>query len=83
MNLAALMLPHDKANHALWGYVAASLAAGLAPLVGIPRAEAAQVASFTVGLAKELYDWKFGTGFDPADLAITTLAGTPVALLFV
>ena len=77
------LIPHDKANHAIWGYIAAFLAAIVAPYVGVSPSVAAQSASFAVGLAKEVYDWKWGTGFDPVDLAVTALAGTPGALLFV
>lgn len=80
MNIASLMLSHDKANHVVWGYGIACVAALLAPSFGIPPTSAAQVAAFAAGLAKEVYDWKHGTGFNATDLAVTTLAGTPVAL---
>jgi hypothetical protein len=82
MNNTTLMFDKDKANHIVWGYLAASLAAGLVPFVGLPRNVAAQGASILVGTCKELFDCTFrGKKFDPLDLFVTALAGTPVALL--
>lgn len=82
MTFALPMLPHDKANHYIYGAITACAAAALAPFVGVHPGVAAQAASFGVGLLKEVYDWKFGTGFNAPDLAVTSVAGTPVALLF-
>jgi len=84
MNQADLMLSQDKANHVVWGYLVACASAFTAAHCGIHPAVGAQLGSFAAGLIKEGIDWKFRTGvFDRADLAVTTVAGTPVALLFI
>ena len=67
MNLPTL--PPDKANHALYGAVIASVGALLAgPLIGL-------VACLFAAIGKELYDMASKTGkADPVDV-LATLAG--------
>lgn len=68
-------LPPDKANHALYGAVIASVGALLAgPLVGL-------VACLFAAIGTELYDMASKTGkADPAD-ALATLAGGLLAVV--
>ena len=84
MNSTDIMLPKDKANHYVWGSLAACLAAALAPHVGIPPNIAAQSGSALVGVLKEAYDWKFrGKQPDFRDFLVTSAAGTPIAALLI
>lgn len=72
--MQALMLPHDKANHFLWGAIVAQ--AGNVPfdlLVG-----AAMCAAVAIG--KEVYDRTSGKGTPDVKDALATLAGGAVAL---
>ena len=71
----ALLIPQDKANHAIFGALAA-LAAGAA--VGQPWA--AVVAAAALGAAKEVADHFFGGDDSAADAAATSAGGVAIAV---
>lgn len=64
------MLPHDKANHFVYG---AGIAATAEPFVG-PELALVLGACFAVG--KEIYDLKSGKGEPSVPDAVATLAGS-------
>ncbi len=88
------MLDQDKANHYLWGTVAATVSRAVAafifPQYGIPPAAAAMAGSTAVGLMKEVIDLVINKmavkrgeraphTVDPADILWTAAGGIPVA----
>lgn len=87
------MVAQDKANHSLWGTVAAAVARAIAhcfPEYGIPPAAAAMAGSTLLGLLKEGIDWVLNKlavkrgeraphTVDPADILWTAAGGIPVA----
>jgi hypothetical protein len=76
------LLPADKANHALYGGVAAVLGALGAPLVGLRPHQGALVLCLALALAKEAYDRHTGRGnAELADVVATLAGGVPVFLL--
>lgn len=84
--ISKLLLPQDKANHFLYGTLAATawaLGAIYAPM-WFPQhpANAAIAASLTLGVGKELLDRFSGKGTpDPMDAIATALGGAPIALV--
>lgn len=70
-----VLIPQDKANHAIYGALAALAAAAL---VGQPWA--AVVAAAALGAAKETADHLFGGDVSAADAAATAAGGVVVAV---
>lgn len=76
------ILRQDLANHYFYGSLAAYLGAGAGLFFGYPPGQLAQASSTGVGLLRELYNWKYTTGFSWDDWTVTSLAGTPLLALF-
>lgn len=75
------VLPADKANHFFYGSLAAYTGAAVGMYIRVSPGYLGQAAAFGIGFLRELYNWKYTTGFSWADLAVTTLAGTPLMAL--
>lgn len=80
MNFAPLMLPKDKANHALYGYVAFILGAILARYSGLPQQIGGWGLVAFISIGKERYDRLSGTGVpDSKDILAALLGAVPAA----
>lgn len=75
------VIPHDKANHALYGYVIYTVGSFAGRFVGQPvPAGLAMTAVFALG--KEVYDKVSGKGTpDKMDFVATMAGAVPAALL--
>lgn len=74
-------LPADKANHFVYGSLAALAGAVVAARFGGSPAFAAACWALCVGVLKEIWDGCTGYGEpDPLDAIATALGGVPVAL---
>lgn len=83
-------LPADKANHYLFGTLAATVSAPIGQFLGLPRDVSALLGSVTAGILKEVADLaanliavKQGKEpqhtVDPWDFVATAAGGLPVA----
>lgn len=66
----------DKANHFVYGALVAALVAICTGSVPLSLAVCAAVA-----VAKEIWDWRYGSGFDHMDIVWTVAGGLCVVLL--
>lgn len=75
------MLPHDKANHALYGYAAFVCGVLLGPLAGLDAFAAGAVLCSALAFGKEVYDKVSGKGTPDAwDVVATTAGAIPAAI---
>lgn len=80
MTLASLMLPKDKANHALYGYIAFILGAVVARYFGMPQQIGGWGLVAALSIGKERYDRLSGTGVsDSKDILAALLGAAPAA----
>lgn len=80
MNLPP-MLAHDKANHFVYGSLAAAVGVLLLSPLGVDPRLSTLGSAALVGLAKEVYDWATGKGTpDGLDALWTAAGGLPAAL---
>lgn len=75
------IFPQDKANHFLYGTVAAVVGTYAAAFFGVEPRTGAVLAATIAGVGKELYDYvsKQGTP-DPMDAVATAAGALPVIL---
>ena len=72
------MLPHDKANHAIYGAAIGLICAAVAPHVMVDPWMLALIVPVVVGAAKEIADKIEGSGAPSIADAIATAAGGAV-----